>query len=98
MPKFEIELPHGLPVDEVRSRLGAATGKLERTYGTSCTWKGERELAVSRKGLTGTVLIEETRLLVLLELGLVLTPLAGPIRAGITRELSGLLLGESPAG
>jgi putative polyhydroxyalkanoate system protein len=91
MPRFELEIPHSLEVSEARTRLGRATAKLENQYGAKCTWQGEDTLLVSRKGLSATVNVEATRLSVALELGLLLTPLSGAIRSGITKELSQLL-------
>jgi putative polyhydroxyalkanoate system protein len=91
MPKFDLEVPHHLPVPEVRSRLEGARGKLESAYGAKCTWDGEDRLLVTRKGLQATVHLEPTRLRVDVELGLLLGALAGSIRSGITRQLTELV-------
>jgi putative polyhydroxyalkanoate system protein len=90
MPKFEIEVPHALPVPEVKTRLEKAKGKLESEYGATCTWEGEK-LVVARKGLQAVVNIEPTRLRVDVELGFMMAPLAGAIRNGITKQLTDLL-------
>jgi putative polyhydroxyalkanoate system protein len=91
MPKFEVDIPHTLAPDEARQRLSSATAKLERDYGATCKWNGDNELLVSRKGLDAKVSIEPARVHIDLNLGLLLTPLAGAIKAGITKELSGIL-------
>jgi putative polyhydroxyalkanoate system protein len=91
MPKFEVDIPHSLPPAVAKERLAAATGKLEQQYGATCTWKGDTELLVSRKGLDARVSIEPARIHVDLNLGFLLTPLANAIKGGITKELSGLL-------
>jgi putative polyhydroxyalkanoate system protein len=91
MPKFEVDIPHALTPEEAKQRISAVTTKLEKDYGASCTWKGPSELVVSRKGLDARVSIEPARVHVDLNLGLFLTPLAGPIKAGITKELTGIL-------
>ena len=91
MPKYELEVPHNLPLSDVRSRLDRAKGKLETDYGARCTWEDEDRLQVARKGLQATVHLEPSRLRVDLELGLLLSPLAGNIRNGITRQLTELL-------
>jgi putative polyhydroxyalkanoate system protein len=93
MPKFQLEIPHQLTVDEVRSRLERAKGKLEADYGATCTWQGEDTMVVARKGLNATVKLEPTRVAVDMELGLLLSPLAGTIRNGITKQLTDLLTG-----
>ncbi len=86
-----MEIPHALPLDEVRARLGRATAKLERDYGAACSWDGDGRLIVARKGLTARVTLEGAHLRIHVELGLLLGPLAGSIRAGITKQLTGLL-------
>jgi putative polyhydroxyalkanoate system protein len=91
MPKFDLEIPHTLAVPEVRARLEKARGKLENDYGATCTWEGEDRLMVTRKGLQAAVNVEPTRLHIDVQLGLLLSPLAGSIRNGITRQLTELL-------
>jgi putative polyhydroxyalkanoate system protein len=91
MPKFEVDIPHTLEPAEAKQRLSAVTTKLEKEYGANCTWKGDNELLVSRKGLDARVSIEPARVHVDLNLGFFLTPLASAIKAGITKELSGIL-------
>jgi putative polyhydroxyalkanoate system protein len=91
MPKFELEVPHNLPLPEVKSRLDQAKGKLESEYQATCTWQGDQQLQVARKGLNATVNLEPARLRIDVELGFLLTPLAGTIKTGITKRLSDLL-------
>jgi putative polyhydroxyalkanoate system protein len=95
MPKFEVDIPHSLPAAEAKQRIASASGKLEKDYGATCTWKGENELVVSRKGLDARLSIEPARVHIDLNLGFLLTPLAGAIKAGITKQLTGIL-GSSP--
>ncbi len=91
MPKFDLDIPHALPAAEVRTRLERATGKLENEYGATCTWRSERELVVARKGLSASVRIEDARLHVDVELGLLMSPMSGAIKSGITKRLTELL-------
>jgi len=91
MPKFEVDIPHTLTPAGAKERIAGATGKLEKDYGATCTWKGDSELLVSRKGLDARVSIEPTRVHVDLNLGFLLVPLANAIKAGIAKELSGIL-------
>jgi putative polyhydroxyalkanoate system protein len=91
MPKFDLEIPHKLALPEVRSRLDRAKGKLEADYGAKCTWEGEDRLVVARKGLQATVKVEESRLHIDVELGLLMSALSGTIRTGITKQLTDLL-------
>ena len=95
MPKFEVNIPHALPPDDVKARLTGATAKIESTYGATCRWTGDRQLAVTRKGFDALVNIEDARVHVDMTLGFLLVPLAGAIKAGLTKELSSLL-GSKP--
>jgi putative polyhydroxyalkanoate system protein len=93
MPKFEVDIPHSLGPEEAKQRIASATGKLEQQYGATCTWQGEKELLVSRKGLDARVSIEPERVHIDLNLGFMLVPLASAIKGGIAKELSGILTG-----
>jgi len=91
MPRVSVEIPHRLSRDEARNRISGATARLEREYNATCHWDGEMRLIVSRKGLKAALDVEDTRVLVALELGFLLGPLGNSIRAGIVRQLTGLL-------
>jgi putative polyhydroxyalkanoate system protein len=96
MPKYQVDIPHTLAVDEAKKRISGATEKLQRDYGATCTWKGDSELTVSRKGLDARVTVEPSRVHIDLNLGFLLTPFAEKIKNGIARELSSIL-GKTPA-
>ena len=91
MPKFDVDIPHALPIDEAKARISGATAKIESKYGAACKWTGERQLNVSRKGLDATLTIEPARVHVDISLGLLLTPMANPIKNGLAKELAALL-------
>jgi putative polyhydroxyalkanoate system protein len=95
MPKFDVDIPHSLPLDEVKTRIGSATAKIESKYGAQCKWSSDRQLTVSRKGLDAVLTIEATRVHVELSLGFLLVPMAGPIKSGLAKELAGLLAAPS---
>jgi len=91
MPKFDVDIPHSLSAEEARARIAGAAPKLEKEYGATCTWKGERELTVSRKGLDARVSIEAQRIHVELNLGFLLSAFSEKIKNGIARELANIL-------
>ena len=93
MPKFDVDIPHALAPEEARTRIAGATPTLARDYGAPCTWQGDRQLLVSRKGLDARVNIEERRIHIELNLGFLLAALSGPIKNGIAKELTGILNG-----
>ena len=91
MPKYEVDIPHQLAVDEAKKRLAGATEKLTRDYGASCSWKDDSTLSVSRKGLDALVTVEPARVHIAMNLGFLLTPFAEKIKSGIAKQLSGIL-------
>jgi len=91
MPKFEVDIPHALTPADARTRLEKAATKLEKDYSATCRWDGDRCLVVERKGLHARVAIEEARVHVAVDLAFLLSPMAGAIRSGITKQLTDLL-------
>ena len=91
MPKYQVDIPHELSPDEAKQRISGATGKLQSSYGATCTWKSDSELSVSRKGLDALVRLEPSRVHIDLNLGFLLTPFAERIKTGIAKELAGIL-------
>jgi putative polyhydroxyalkanoate system protein len=96
MPKYQVDIPHALAVDEAKQRISGATEKLQRDYGATCAWKGDCELTVSRKGLDARVIVEPARVHVDLNLGFLLTPFAEKIRSGIAKQLGSILTDRAP--
>jgi putative polyhydroxyalkanoate system protein len=91
MPKYQVDIPHSLTLEEAKQRVDGATAKLQRDYGAACTWKADNQLSVARKGLDALVTLEATRVHIDLNLGFLLTPFAERIKAGIAKELAGIL-------
>jgi putative polyhydroxyalkanoate system protein len=91
MPKYEVDIPHQLAVDEAKQRISGATEKLTRDYGASCTWQGDNILKVSRKGLDALLTVGPTNVHIDMNLGFLLTPFAEKIKSGIAKQLSGIL-------
>ncbi len=91
MPKYEVDIPHQLAVDEAKKRISGATEKLTRDYGASCTWQADNVLKVSRKGLDALVSVGPTNVHIDMNLGFLLTPFAEKIKTGIAKQLSGIL-------
>jgi putative polyhydroxyalkanoate system protein len=91
MPKFNLDIPHALPAEEVRARLDRAAAKLEKDYSATCRWDGDKCLVVERKGLNARVALEEARVHVDVDLAFLLSPMANSIRSGITKQLTDLL-------
>jgi putative polyhydroxyalkanoate system protein len=95
MPKYQVDIPHELAVDEAKKRISGATDKLTRDYGAACTWKTDSALSVSRKGLDALVTVEPARVHIDLNLGFLLTPFAEKIKNGIAKQLGSILATDS---
>ena len=91
MPRVNVDIPHRLSRDEARTRIMGATSRLEQEYNAACRWDGETRLIVTRQGLKAALDVEEHHVRVALELGFLLGPLGGSIRAGIVRQLTEIL-------
>jgi len=91
MARVSVEIPHRLSRDEARNRILSATPRLEKEYSANCHWDGEMRLIVSRKGLKAALDVEDTRVLVAIDLSFFLGPFGSSIRAGIVNQLTGLL-------
>ena len=91
MSKMEVDVPHRLSRDEARLRLDRVTEKLARDFSAACNWDGGGRLVVQRKGLQACLAIADDRVHVDLELGMLMRPFAGSIRAGIAKQLADIL-------
>ncbi len=88
MPKYQVDIPHRPPRRRRQAAHCQRHEKLTRDYGAACTWKGETELSVSRKGLDALVTVEPSRVHIDMNLGFLLTPFAEKIKTGIAKQLS----------
>jgi len=60
--------------------------KLERDFGVRCEWQGD-VLEVRRSGADGRIEVEEDRVRVLLNLGLLMSAMGASVQAQIERAL-----------
>ncbi len=91
MNKMDVDIPHRLTRQEARARIDRITEKLARDFSAVCSWDGEGHLTVKRKGLQASLELGDDRVHVHLELGMFMRPFAGPIQAGIAKQLSEIL-------
>jgi putative polyhydroxyalkanoate system protein len=91
MNKLHVDIPHQLSRDEACSRIQRVTEKLARDYSAVCNWDEGSRLVVRRKGLQACLDIADDRVHVDLEIGMLMRPFAGTIRAGIARQLTDIL-------
>lgn len=86
MPTIAIQRRHTLPPDEVRSHIEALAERLSETLDASYEWQGDR-LDFKRKGASGKISFDESRVDVSVQLGLLMRPLMGQISRAINGYL-----------
>ena len=91
MAKLNIEQSHALPIDEVKRRLQELADRLSAKYGIDARWTSDREAALKRTGVSGTIKVGDDKVAVLLDLSFALIPMKGKIQERIERELRSAL-------
>ncbi|MCP9340048.1 MULTISPECIES: polyhydroxyalkanoic acid system family protein [Stutzerimonas] len=86
MARIIVERNHSLGRDAAREKAEQLAAKLERDFGVRCEWKGD-VLEVRRSGADGRIEVEEDRVRVLLNLGLLMSAMGASVQAQIERAL-----------
>ena len=86
MARIIVERTHNLGRDAAREKAEQLAAKLASDYGVRCEWRGD-VLEVRRSGADGRIEVEEDRVRVLLNLGLLLSAMGGSVQTQIERAL-----------
>ncbi|MCQ4259913.1 polyhydroxyalkanoic acid system family protein [Stutzerimonas stutzeri] len=86
MARIIVERTHTLGREAAREKAEQLAAKLAADYGARCEWQGD-VLAVRRSGADGRIEVEEDRVRVLLNLGLLLSAMGSSVQAQIERAL-----------
>ncbi|HBS78037.1 MAG: polyhydroxyalkanoic acid system protein [Pseudomonas sp.] len=86
MARIIVERNHSLGRDAARVKAEQLAAKLERDFGVRCEWQGD-VLEVRRSGADGRIEVEEDRVRVLLNLGLLMSAMSTSVQAQIERAL-----------
>jgi len=86
MARIIVERNHSLGLAAAREKAEQLAAKLVHDYGVRCEWQGD-VLEVRRSGADGRIEVEEDRVRVLLELGLLLSAMGASVQAQIERAL-----------
>ncbi|HCJ28838.1 MAG TPA: polyhydroxyalkanoic acid system protein [Pseudomonas sp.] len=86
MARIIVERTHNLGRDAAREKADQLAAKLASEYGMRCEWQGD-VLEVRRSGADGRIEVEEDRVRVLLNLGLMLSALGSSVQVQIERAL-----------
>lgn len=86
MARIIVERNHSLGREAAREKAEQLAAKLERDFGVRCEWQGD-VLEVRRSGADGRIEVEEHRVRVLLNLGLLMSAMGASVQAQIERAL-----------
>ncbi|MDI3260464.1 MAG: polyhydroxyalkanoic acid system family protein [Sinobacteraceae bacterium] len=86
MPRIDIRRRHALPPDQARAAVEQVAAKVRDKYGVEARWQGNT-LAFERPGVKGSIAVGADEVRVVVELGLLLGALKGPIEQEIRRQL-----------
>jgi|AMFO01.1.fsa_nt_gi putative polyhydroxyalkanoic acid system protein len=88
MPKIEVNHAHSLEADAVKARMEAVQADLASRYGLKFDWRSDTELAVSGKGVKGTITLRPKEVAVKLDLSMLLSPMKGKIESKLRSKLA----------
>jgi putative polyhydroxyalkanoate system protein len=86
MARIIVERTHTLGRQGARAKAEQLAAGLERDYGVRCEWQGD-VMKVRRSGADGRIEVEDDRVRVLLNLGLLLSAMGSSVQAQIERAL-----------
>lgn len=86
MARIIVERTHSLGREAAREKAEQLAAKLANDYGVRCEWQGD-VLEVRRSGADGRIEVEDDRVRVLLNLGLLLSAMGGSVQSQIERAL-----------
>jgi putative polyhydroxyalkanoate system protein len=86
MPKIDIRRPHQLSMAEARAVVDKVAARMREKFGMEGKWQGD-SLEFSRSGANGSIAVGEDSIQVVVELGMMLSPLRGMIEQEIRRKL-----------
>jgi putative polyhydroxyalkanoate system protein len=86
MPRIDIRRPHQLSLAEARTVVEQVAARMHDKFGTSGEWQGDT-LRFSRSGVNGSIAVADRSIDVVVDLGLMLSPMKGMIEQEIRRKL-----------
>ena len=91
MATVEIIREHTLGKGVAKERAQQMAEKLSAKLGAECSWQDD-ELTFQRSGVDGTIQISEDNVHVAVKLGMMLSPMAGMVKAEIEKALNRYLV------
>ncbi|MBB3102891.1 polyhydroxyalkanoic acid system family protein [Azomonas macrocytogenes] len=90
MARIVVERSHNLGLQAARTKADKLAERLAQEFGVDCCWDGD-VLAVRRRGADGRIEVGEDNVRVRLNLGILLSPMAGAIQGKIEQSLDKVL-------
>lgn len=87
MATVEITREHSLGKQQAKERAQLLADKLAAKLDATCSWQDD-ELTFQRSGVDGSILIGEDSVRVAVQLGMLLTPMAGMVKGEIEKALN----------
>jgi putative polyhydroxyalkanoate system protein len=92
LSQIHIERSHRLSREQAKSQIESIAGELQNEIGISYRWDDDR-LLLKRQGASGTVQIQDDRIVLDIRLGILLSPLKGTIERVVNERLDEHLAG-----
>ena len=91
MPTVDITREHSLGKEEARQRAQKLADKLAQKLDAKCSWEGD-QLTFKRSGADGRITVSDTDVRVQVNLGMMLTPMAGMVKSEVQKALDKYLV------
>ena len=88
MSDLHIEQAHERELEDVRGIVRGLTGQLRDSYSIQSTWTDDDTVSFSRSGLSGTLRIDEKRVVVDMKLGMMARAFKGKIKSELSRQMA----------
>ena len=88
MSDLHIEQAHDRDREEVREIVRCLTGQLRDNYSIQSNWTDDDTVSFSRSGVSGTLKIDNERVVVDMKLGLMARAFKGRIKSELSRQMA----------
>lgn len=88
MSDLHIEQAHDRDREEVREIVRGLTGQLRDNYSIQSNWTDDDTVSFSRSGVSGTLKIDNERVVVDMKLGLMARAFKGRIKSELSRQMA----------
>ena len=91
MSKITIERNHSLPLTIAIEKANQIGEELRQEFGLQADWRSDTVAVVSGKGVTGTMVISDTKVVIEMKLGFALRLFSTKIKKGVAQRLEDTL-------